>query len=359
MNYEEKYKEALAKIQKYTTDEYGCIRLKPSDIFSELSKSEDERIIGKIIEVFKEREGFVWKDGTTNTDIISWLEKQGEKKHTDKTEPKFKAGDWIVQESIGVYKVIEVCESWYEVVDNKDKHYSIGFDREYMCHLWTIQDAEDGDMLAEHETIVLFKKIESQNIRCYCTYHYLGFNPTFYVGTLQNKNPYCPATKEQRDLLFQKMKEAGYEWDADKKELKKIEQKLTAWSEEDEKIGNAIYESIDFTVLKSFGISEDEAVSWLRKDRDNQNSQSKQEWSEEDEKKRKGLIKGLEDRMGFGWASDPFSRKEYIDWLKSLKSQTHWKPSEEQMEALSIAIQCVYAEDIKLLESLYNDLKNL
>ena len=31
-----------------------------------------------------------------------------------------------------------------------------------------------------------------------------------------------PATKEQRDFLFQKMHEAGYEWDADKKELKSI-----------------------------------------------------------------------------------------------------------------------------------------
>ena len=34
-----------------------------------------------------------------------------------------------------------------------------------------------------------------------------------------------PATKEQRDLLFHKMKEAGYEWDALNKELKKIESK--------------------------------------------------------------------------------------------------------------------------------------
>ena len=34
-----------------------------------------------------------------------------------------------------------------------------------------------------------------------------------------------PATKEQRNLLFQKMREAGYEWDAEKKELIKIEQK--------------------------------------------------------------------------------------------------------------------------------------
>ena len=30
-----------------------------------------------------------------------------------------------------------------------------------------------------------------------------------------------PATKEQCDLLFAKMKEAGYEWDNDKKELMK------------------------------------------------------------------------------------------------------------------------------------------
>ena len=30
-----------------------------------------------------------------------------------------------------------------------------------------------------------------------------------------------PATKEQRDLLFTKMREAGYEWDAVMKELKK------------------------------------------------------------------------------------------------------------------------------------------
>lgn len=35
---------------------------------------------------------------------------------------------------------------------------------------------------------------------------------------------YVPATKEQCDLLFAKMHEAGYEFDFEKKELKKIEQ---------------------------------------------------------------------------------------------------------------------------------------
>ena len=35
-----------------------------------------------------------------------------------------------------------------------------------------------------------------------------------------------PATKEQQDLLFQAMKEAGYKLDSEKKELKKIESKI-------------------------------------------------------------------------------------------------------------------------------------
>ena len=32
-----------------------------------------------------------------------------------------------------------------------------------------------------------------------------------------------PATKEQRDMLFKKIKEAGYQWDEKKKELRKIQ----------------------------------------------------------------------------------------------------------------------------------------
>lgn len=36
------------------------------------------------------------------------------------------------------------------------------------------------------------------------------------------KTSVLPATKEERDLLFQKMKEAGYEWNEDKKKLIKL-----------------------------------------------------------------------------------------------------------------------------------------
>lgn len=38
----------------------------------------------------------------------------------------------------------------------------------------------------------------------------------------QGKSALEAIKEEQRDLLFQKMKESGYEWDAEKKELKKL-----------------------------------------------------------------------------------------------------------------------------------------
>lgn len=46
---------------------------------------------------------------------------------------------------------------------------------------------------------------------------------SFRVGGMWRVFTAYPATKEQRDLLFKKMKEAGYEWDAEKKELHKIQ----------------------------------------------------------------------------------------------------------------------------------------
>lgn len=86
------------------------------------------------------------------------------------------------------------------------------------------------------------------------------------------------------------------------------------WSEEDEKISNAIYESIDFLCLNTFGFSEDEVC----------------------------------------------------DWLKSLRPQPHWKPTNGQMEALQIVIEhgvaCPNREASlaeKHLEELYNDLIKL
>lgn len=217
--------EAIRRIKAWNLDSDDMEVL--SEVIPELRESEDERI-RKVIQMYLD-----WLDGRTIvaprgeysiSDMISWLEKQGEQKDIDKVEPKFKVGDWIVYEGLGTYKVVEIHEGWYSVIDSNDRRWSVMFEKESLCHLWTIQDAKDGDVLAAYECYVIFKEIDDLNIKCYCTYHYMN-NPMFFANTLQNKTAFYPATKKQRDFLFQKMKEAGYEWDAEKKELRNIEQK--------------------------------------------------------------------------------------------------------------------------------------
>ena len=75
-----------------------------------------------------------------------------------------------------------------------------------------------------------------------------------------------PATKEQRELLFAKMKEAGYEWDAEKKELKKIEQKPADWSEEDKRIIDNLISQLGNLFARKLIKEEtkDKYVNWLK-----------------------------------------------------------------------------------------------
>jgi DNA repair ATPase RecN len=96
-----------------------------------------------------------------------------------------------------------------------------------------------------------------------------------------------PATKEQRELLFSKMKEAGYEWDANHKQLKKIEQK-PAWSEEDEEI-----------------------LQWVISD-----------------------VKRLDNDCK---KANAISAKE-LTWLKALRPQNTWKPSDKQISLLQAIV---------------------
>lgn len=152
-----------------------------------------------------------------------------------KVEPKFKDGDWITNGEY-TWKVISVDyldytlqNQWGECVEDTVDYVNKAF------HLWTIQDAKDGDVLCTYECnepkIVFIlkgtpKKYYALSYHCYYNIMYPHFASDSEKGCLvPNDEDVKPATKEQRDLLFQKMKEAGYEWIANKKELKKEEVK--------------------------------------------------------------------------------------------------------------------------------------
>lgn len=80
--------------------------------------------------------------------------------------------------------------------------------------------------------------------------------------------------------------------------------------------------------------------------------EQKPEWSEEDEDNLRRVIRVLEDNDS-DW-------KELSNWLKSLRPQPHWKPSEEQMGALEDAFRKNGSDEYrKTINSLYQDLKKL
>ena len=231
----------------------------------------------------------------------------------DKVEPKFKVGDWVVSPN-GVYWHIDAIQNGrYEVTADTGQCGNWPLDTN-IYRLWTIQDAKDGDVLSNGKMIVIFKHFEEPSYRQHIV-AYIGLDiigniqitdDTWNLGIDKTK----PATKEQRDLLFQKIKEVGYEWDAEKKELEKQGEQRAAWSEEDE------------TKLKS-------ACALIKNTSLNGNE---------------GIVDST------------------IDWLKSLKDrvqhQDHWKPSDEQMEALFVLLPTVsYGKNPAF--SLYNDLKKL
>ena len=292
--------------------------------------------------------------------------------------------------------------------------------------LWTIQDAKDGDALCYKDEISLYKhniknctkqEITFGGFVYHCCYDGKRFiTDSFYSLTEQDKIDIHPATKEQRDTLFAKMKEAGYEWDADKKELRKLEeevngedygidslwhaqnilertlgkvegyqtddgildhkcaitaikklyaQKHARWSKEDEKklleikclIGN--YRS---------GNDEYELCSWIDKFKDRVQSQPKQEWSEEDEVRFESCIKRLQTSDGYDTIN--------VKWLKDLKERVgkfydgykvgffvaknnQWKPSREQMKVIGHICDGNYNVDLDILDSIYRDFKKL
>ena len=150
-------------------------------------------------------------------------------KPADKFKPKFKVGDWICNDVCDVH--IASIENGMYYFDEGDGLSIVFVDERY--HLWTIEDAMDGDVLFHSDSasngIFIFKEIIdkgfAKEVICYCDYdsedHFcLGEDHTCCWS---DAKILYPATKEQRDFLFQKIKEAGYVWDSEKKELRKGE----------------------------------------------------------------------------------------------------------------------------------------
>ena len=183
---------------------YLCRKNGKANFFNESSKS-----VGDL---------FIEEEGVTKLE----KKKQGEQKPINNitgfkviSKPKFKVGDYIVNDSVNMRgKIVKLTDHSYQFSSGK----CIPFE-DNRTRLWEVaKDAKPGDVLAgEHGAILIFKQIDDM------------FSFSSYYNIQQKRNCdwisdyFQPATKQQRELLFKKMKEEGYEWDSNKKELKKIE----------------------------------------------------------------------------------------------------------------------------------------
>ena len=139
-----------------------------------------------------------------------------------------KLGDWTVcrldrktRQILGVHH--DKYNDYYAIEDNE---YDIKeYDR--LHHHWTIEDAEDGDILATDSGRPFvfkgcFDKSYPSSPVAYCG---INISDDFRACNALNRwtaENVHPATEEQRELLFKKMREDGYEWISEKG-LHKIE----------------------------------------------------------------------------------------------------------------------------------------
>ena len=127
-----------------------------------------------------------------------------------------------------IIRVVENVTSHTYGYDTADNYYFN--DTVEGVRLWDINDAKVGDVLVNGSNIFIFHFINDTRIMGYC--HVNTYDDGFYIDLGKNDGVclidgvVTPATKEQCDLLFQRMKETGYMWDSDKKKLHKIDPKF-------------------------------------------------------------------------------------------------------------------------------------
>lgn len=141
-------------------------------------------------------------------------------------EPLFNAGDWVVYDGL-VTQIVRVDVDGYV---NSEQGF-IPKDREDCMRLWNIEDAKSSDVLYTPkgrgvEGIFIvddWKKVEDIGRTLCSDIGYRvdddeiiagGLGAIWWKGVI---DPFYPATKEQRDLLFEKIREKGFEYDSKKK----------------------------------------------------------------------------------------------------------------------------------------------
>ena len=279
----ERYNEALVWMQDLYPTMEGAMKEDAEHYFPELKKSEDEKIKQEIITYLSTVDD---KELIPYESWVAWLEKQGEYKSPEEVlkirqelyqsgyndgykhgcedskkqdkqnlanstkncedeqkpieiEPKFHEGDWVVDKDGHIFKIMLINNDFNHItyacrpIEENSRDWTSYSEND--IRLWDItEDAKAGDVLVTGGVIFIFNKIHGVWLNCHCSLHKDGsFNNGDYdLITDKYFSEVYPATKEQRDALMKAIVDAGYTFDFEKKELKKIEQEPTNYKKQ-------------------------------------------------------------------------------------------------------------------------------
>jgi len=319
MDYEKKYKEALERARAKYAMKDQPIHQDLVDLFPELKESEDEKIRKAIYNCVKwfGFDSCFFKD-VSQEECLAWFEKQGEKNINNSIWHKVEPKEYVLEKTLIYKKNGEI-----DIVED------------------TILSAVDAEYAL----------------------------PISYLGKPES----IEKQGEQKDILEDATLDNNEDGLIAATIKAKCEQKPAEWSEEDENKRKLCFQYLTSqkNYQSSVGIDYiNGCLDWL--DSLPNRVQPKQEWSEEDEDNIFNIVGALdvllqreiEKQHNGDRNASPKYYSDLQDWLKSLRPDSHWKPSQEQMDALWKLMQyapnlSVYTDIKESVESLYNDLKKL
>ena len=176
-----------------------------------------------------ERESTELKGKTASEEV-----EEIEVEDANEVEPKFKVGDWIASKGLNTALVVNIDDDKYKVefIDGGKGFPHIEYVDRFF-HLWTIEDAKDGDVLVSLSRMHPFifnghYDEDTDYVYAYCGISDIIKDDSFYFDKYPDEEfkvwdsveNVRPATRDQCNLLFSKMRDSGYEWDSENKELK-------------------------------------------------------------------------------------------------------------------------------------------
>ena len=190
------------------------------DAYNQYGKADIDKNIAWLKEQGEQEEPQVYE--TEDGEIITYSETDGYKF----VEPNFHEGDWVVNKFGDSWHIDSIDKKNYQVSNGKGNYNYFPILIQDKMHLWTIQDAKDGDILVNGSNIFIFNFINNRRLMGYChvnmddgnSYNDIGRNECFCTIDA----PVTPATKEQHDAMMKAMNDAGYKWNTTTKTLEKL-----------------------------------------------------------------------------------------------------------------------------------------